>query len=850
MAIPQSPSATQGAINLESWEMAILPPGTALDPSGLATIPVEWLPAEVPGTAFSALFAAGRADFCRLPNLDAQDVWYRCRFDYQPREVGTRHALVFEGLATLAEVWLNDVRILESCNMFLAHEVEANPNLRAVNDLLIRFASLNEALGVRQPRPRWRTQLVGQQQLRWIRTSLLGHMPGWAPATPAIGPWRPVSLQPRRHFEWAGGALRANLEGNTGVLRVDARLRTWSDDACIAGARLHLGEHAVDLRVRRGECDIWQIEGDMRLDGVRPWWPHTHGEPTLYPVAITVDTGAGSEVLDFGKTGFRRLELRCEGDDFALKVNGVDLFCRGACWTGTDVLTLTAGEAITRETLLLAKEAGMNMLRISGTMFYEAGHFYALCDELGILVWQDWMFASMDYPSHSEAFLSGVESEASQFLHRTQLSPCIAMLCGSSEVEQQAAMLGLDRSLWRNQLFGEILPRLGATIRPDVPYWPSSPAGGTLPFQVDSGVAHYFGVGAYLQPLTDARRCGVRFASECLAFANVPESQTIDQVVGDGESPVHHPAWKARVPRDTGAGWDFEDVRDHYLTELFEVDPTRLRRADMARYLALSRVASGEVMAATFGEWRRVGSLCAGGLVWFFRDFVPGPGWGLVDSTGLPKAPWYYLKRALAPVALFIINEGVNGLALHAVNDRAYPLAARLTLTLFRHGKQQVAEGTQDIVIPARGGVQLRDSVVLGRFLDSGYTFRFGPPGHDLVHAVLREANTGEVLGSDFYFPMGHAFGVQPDIGLEAEALAEADGSYQVTIRSRHFAQAVCIDAPGFRPSHNYFHLAPGGAQQLKLLQHRPGARLQASISALNCAKHMTLLSRVVELQA
>src|SRR5262249_10771218 len=152
-------------------------------------------------------------------------------------------------------------------------------------------------------------------------------------------------------------------------------------------------------------------------------------------------------------------------------------------------------------------------------------------------------------------------------------------LCGNSEVEQQVAMLGLDLSLARSELFDRILPELGRRRRPDVPYRPSTPSGGALPFHADTGRGHYFGVGAYLRPLSDARSARIRFAAECLAFSNVPEQAMVDRVLGS-QAPGANPAWKSAIPRDGDASWDFEDVRDHYLERVFSVDPTRLRRSD------------------------------------------------------------------------------------------------------------------------------------------------------------------------------------------------------------------------------------------------------------------------------
>ncbi|WPB56638.1 glycosyl hydrolase 2 galactose-binding domain-containing protein [Xylophilus sp. GOD-11R] len=817
------------------WTMAVLPAGVAADPAALSELESAWTPAVVPGTAMAALFAGGQADFDRLPPLDTQDVWFRARFDVTtPSQAGT--VLVFEGLATLAECWLDGESILRSDNMFLAHEVDVTGRLAAgSHTLLIRFASVQQALAARRPRPRWRTRLVEQQQLRWIRASLLGRIPGWSPAAPAIGPWKPVRLLQRGTVEWLRCDAVASLQGDAGVVAFDGVLHVTGDDtAADLAAELAVGDARAPLTLRRLDARHWAASGGVTVASAQRWWPHTHGEPALYQVDVRV-WAAGTVIhRDLGRTGFRSVTLHSQSDDFALDINGVRVFCRGACWTTTDILTLIGDPAAARDTLRLARDAGMNMLRVGGTMFYEADHFYALCDEFGILLWHDWMFANMDYPADDAGFVAGVELEARQFLQRTRLSPSIGLLCGNSEIEQQAAMLGLEQPLWRNRLFGEVLPAIGAQLRPDVPYWPSSPAGGVLPFQVDAGAAHYFGVGAYLQPITDARRSGVRFTSECLAFANIPEPETLDRFLSDGQSPLHHPRWKARVPRDSSAGWDFDDVRDHYLAQLFGVDPMRLRYADMQRYLALGRLASGEAMLGALREWRRQGSSCAGAIVWFLRDLWPGAGWGVIDAYGCPKAAWFYLQRGMAPVGLFMTDEGVNGLALHAVNDSPRPIAAQVELTLYRHGEKPVAHGSATLQVPAHGSAQIRGDALFGHFTDSTWTYRFGPAGHDVAHAVLSDTATGQVLGSDFYFPLGHGFAVQPGLGLTATLVPDGPDRWRMTVRCPRFAQAVAIDAPGFRISHNYFHLAPGGEQTVVLLARQPGARLRASLQAAN----------------
>jgi beta-mannosidase len=456
------------------------------------------------------------------------------------------------------------------------------------------------------------------------------------------------------------------------------------------------------------------------------------------------------------------------------------------------------------------------------------------------------MFANMDYPASSPTFVSSVRAEAQRTLDRLQAHPCVTVLCGSSEVEQQAAMLGLPRESWRHPIFHELLPDMCRHLRPDVPYWPSSPSGGALPFQSSAGVAHYYGVGAYLRPLDDARRSEVRFASECLAFANVPETDSLERMFEPGESVPHHPRWKAGVPRDSGVGWDFEDVRDHYVERLFGLDATKLRYSDPARYLALGRLTSGEVMAAVFGEWRRRRSTCSGGLVWFLRDLQPGAGWGVLDVYGRPKAAYHYLRRALQPVVVFFSDEGLNGLALHAVNETERSLPVQLCLSIYQQSQSRVAV-KKLVTLPPRDQVELDVGTLVGSFLDPTYAYRFGPPGHDLVVATLQD-EAGRIPPRDaFYFPLGLPATQERELGLHATAREAPDHTYRVTVRTRRFALAVALEASGFRADDNYFHLAPGGERTVTLRAVGSPRPLRGAIRAANASTPVDIQVESVE---
>ena len=258
---------------------------------------------------------------------------------------------------------------------------------------------------------------------------------------------------------------------------------------------------------------------------------------------------------------------------------------------------------------------------------------------------------------------------------------------------------------------------------------------------------------------SDARTSGVRFAAECLAFANVPDEAVVEALLPDSPTvvAVHHPRWKAGVPRDVGSGWDFDDVRDHYFAELFGLDPDETRRVDPERYLELSRSVSGEVMAEVFGEWRRSGSTAQGALVLWLRDLVPGAGWGLLDHRGQPKVAFYHLRRVLQPIAVWTIDEGLGGVVAHVANDRPEPLIARLRVDLYRDLETQVEHAEEIIELAPRAALERNVESMLGRFVDAAWAYRFGPPGQDAIVATLeRHDDHGtEFISQAVRFPAG-----------------------------------------------------------------------------------------------
>lgn len=819
-------------VSLENarWMCCQQPANSIAEPAQLGAASCEWITAHVPGTVASALRGTGRWNDQQPIDLDASDWWFRTSFEASDCETGVPRVLCFDGLAGLAQVWLNGECVLETNNMFRSYRVDVAARLGSHNELVIVFRSLAAELKQKRPRPGWKTNLITHQQLRWVRTSLLGRIPGWTPPLPAIGPWRAIRLE-------QGSVLlsevqhRAALDGEQGVVSFSALVNT-SDESL--SAKLCVGKDEVELRLEER-----RLTGELRIANPARWWPHTHGEPHLSECRVIIRTKTGEQAFTLERIGFRALEVRSD-PGFGLTINGEPVYCRGACWTTGDIFTHSGTIESLRHDLQLARDAGVNMIRIGGTMHYESDAFYRLCDELGILVWQDFMFANMDYPVDDPAFAENIAIEARQLLGRLAPHPSVVVYCGSSEIEQQAAMLGVPRELWRNRWFGEDLPALCAQHHPGTVYVPSSPSGGVLPFHAKDGITHYYGIGAYRRSLRELRQADVKFTTECLGFANPPEPEVIDEFMGGLLPVTHHPRWKQRVPRDTGSSWDFEDVRDHYLREWFNVDPTMQRSFDMPRYLELSRVVSGELMARTFGEWRSVNSNNAGALVWFFKDLWAASGWGVLDHRGLPKAAYYQLKRAWQTRQLTLTDEGLDGLQIHLVNETRNAINGVVEVQLLREPGHVIARHELPVSVAGRSKVSLSVDEIVGVFRDINYAYRFGPVSHHVVVATWFSADR-TVLSEAFHFTRSRDPEPHP-VTWQAQGEPLSDGRYQVVLQSEAFLHHVRCSAKGFLPDDNYFHLVPARAKTITFapVKDHTGP-FRATVEALNALGELTV---------
>lgn len=829
------PADLHGAPLCDGWRFRRFAPGSHHTPDSLDALEGDWLPATVPGTVASSLRDTGTLDFAALENLDDADYWFGCNFDFA-HPGASQATLVCHGLATISEIWLNGALLGTSESMFVRSTFDITERLARRNALWICFRALNSVLNLKRPRGRWRTALVENRNLRFVRTTLLGRMPSWCPPLAPVGPWRKVELvvSPSDRMWCSEKKITTSFQGTVGWIDVNIELQSPAGAGGQTAVSLEVAGQILPLDCASTGSNGTRVTGRVRVDGIEPWWPHSHGHPRLYPLTLHITQAQVKSQLALDRIGFRSIELTGPpGPDFALTVNAQTIFCRGTCWTPVDPLTLVTTPAATRTALEQARDAGMNMLRISGSMVYEDRVFYEICDELGILVWQDFMFATLDYPIGDAAFMTCVRSEVEQFLQSVQSRACLAILCGNSEGQQQPAMLGLSPENWASPLFDELIPALCHEFRPDVPYWPSTPSGGELPFHVSTGTSHYFGVGAYRRPLADALLARPRFMTECLGLSNVGRDSGTDQT----------PA--SRIPQDRGADWNFRDITQHYVATLFGNQAAGQARQDPELDAALCRATSADLMHRIQTMWRDPASGCHGALVWLHRDPWDCAGWGVVDADGRPKSAYFGLKRAWSPVAVSIVDDGLNGLRVVIFNDRETRLEADLEIRLMRINGIQVQRQITKLVVLPRSSFSSSVDALIGGYIDSSHAYRFGPRGFDIALARIHfYSGTTECEVHAIHLPL--EFGLLPsgEIGLEAQWKESKTQGEILLITTEQFAQTVVLDVQGGIPNDNYFHLVPGMQKCVEIRGHGDVGDFHVSIGALNTNEKLSIAGR------
>ncbi|WP_226345633.1 glycosyl hydrolase 2 galactose-binding domain-containing protein [Agilicoccus flavus] len=783
-------------IRPESWQVTRVTPGSAVDsPTGVRSLSAgDWVDAVVPGS-LGAGETGQRWGRDSVARADDDAWWFRAAFTSSGDD---DLDLVWDRVATYARFFVDGRSVGSSDSAFRTYRVPVDIP-PGHHELLLRIAPLHETPVPRTPRERWRSSLVPDRSLRRRRTPLLGRFPTWAGAAPPVG---------------ILGSCKIHRRGLGSVRRLTARLdeHVGRVDLDVVDPRETLTFFVDGTRVvpDRTAGPDGADRATLVIPGARLWWPHTHGEPTTYRIEVR----DGDDVVLSRDIGFRTVEVDRREGRFGLRVNGVEVFVRGACWVPPDPWGWTPAVDAVVDDLAALAAAGLNLVRVTGTGTYECDAFWDATGRAGFLVWQDVMLGTFDPPSDA-AWLADFADELGDRLSPLQGRPGLVVVCGGSETEQQPTLLGRSRDESRMPAIHEVVPRAVADILPGVVHVESSPSGGPLPISIDEGVSHYFGVGAYRRGLDDARSARVSFASESLAFSTPAERADLEASFGSGDA-AHlddDPAWRRGVPADRGVDWDFQDVTRHYVDLLF---PRAAAAADADRLLDLQRAAVTHAMTASMAAWRSGETPTRGAVVLSHRDLARGPGWGLLDHRGAPKAPLLALRDVCAPVALLLLDLGLDGPVAWAVNDSERSVTGRLALRAYGRGDLPAQEAHLPLEVPARAARRVHAQAALGGFRDLTWAWRFGEPTYRFLRATWTMPGTPEPIADTTMLlgPLDRLVAPQPTQLLHAVHRASGGVSH-VEVSAPNGAAFVHLEAPGARPDSGWFHLAPGQTRSI-----------------------------------
>ncbi len=636
-----------------------------------------WRPASVPGCVHTDLLAAGLINdpFFGTNEKDLQwieneDWEYRVVFDAAPAFLASdRIEIEFEGLDTYADVFLNDSLLFRADNMFREWKAPCAGVLREKNnELRVYFHSPVNAV-----RARWDSlgrELPGGARVL-TRKAAYQYGWDWAPRFATSGVWRPVRLR-----AWDAARIADLRIVQKRVTPQSAELAAVFEIEASAPMNVVLSLFLEDRIVASGGAELVPgpnvVSIDFYLSEPELWWPNGLGEPYLYEFLGEMRNGKLVVDLIERRAGLRTIELvrdRDErGESFFFRVNGVPVFMKGANFVPMDSfiprVTADRYEALVSKTAA----AGMNMLRVWGGGVYESELFYDLCDEYGILIWQDFMFACGMYPGDS-AFLGNVAEEASGVVKRLRHHPCLALWCGNNEIDEGWRNWGWQRQygysaadsakIWNDyaKLFHELLPGIVEELDPGAAYWPSSPGRGRAdPRSLTEGDSHYWGVWHDGEGFEAFRAKVPRFMSE-FGFQSFPSLATIARFAGPEDRRIDSDAMLSHQKHPRG-----NEIVRTYMERDYR--PPR----DFESFVYVSQLLQAEGMKTAIEAQRRAKPFCMGSLYWQLDDCWPAASWSSVDYEGDPKALYYFARDAFGEALVSpVIEEGV--LSVYAISD-------------------------------------------------------------------------------------------------------------------------------------------------------------------------------------
>lgn len=735
------------------------------------------VPMTVPGSAISAYLDAGlmpdpydRDNEYLWTDFLRNDFVIDGSFDVTAEEMGhSIHHLLFHGIDTVADIFLNGVKLGSVNNMHRSYEFPVDGIIKeGVNTLTFQMESPIRYVEEVVPEKGHEITMVntgtlpGSQYLRKAH-SMYGW--DWGPQLPDVGIWREIELLSidtaklgktavrQKHEIVAPGA--AKTAGGRG-----AASAAWGENVRGDGSVVSRVMLSFDTPVE-GDADAVKVvyevidpdgnaaamtepgEKSAVIENPRLWWPRGYGEQNQYTVKVLL-FGADGDLLDMEiiGVGLRTLTVSREkdqwGEEFAVTVNGLKVFTKGANYIPDDAIYSRITEDVLRRDIQAACFANFNALRVWGGGYYPSEAFFDFCDEAGILIWQDLMFACNVYDL-TDDFVAEITAEAHENVRRIANHPSLAVISGNNEME--SAWLEWEETKHHSDLlrgmyihqFEEILKDVSKEEAPDTFYWSSSPCSGGWfddPSDENRGDQHYWSVWHGQLPFSEYRKHYFRFLSE-FGFQSLPSMKTIGTFAHGDDLNIFSRVMESHQKNPSANGKIM-----YYLSETFRM-PGSLEGISY-----LSQVLQGIAMKSAVDHLRANRGRCMGAMYWQFNDNWPVSSWSSMDYFGRYKALHYMARRFYAPVAASLQADGLK-MSLYLANETAEKLSVHVKLQLRTLDFETVDEFETDAVAEPWSGTLLAEQDYSGRIA----------PMHPIEMAVLPEdsCEAGRVSRDDCF---------------------------------------------------------------------------------------------------
>jgi beta-mannosidase len=792
----------------------------------------EWLPATVPGCVHTDLLANKKIEdpFYRLNEHNLQWIdkvnWeYKTSFNINPDAIKRdRIALDFKGLDTYADVYVNGTQVLSADNMFREWLVDVKPQVKeGANELRILFRSpIVEGLKkydangyvipVSDNDQAVNGEVEGGKAVS-VYTRKAGYHFGWdwGPRLVSSGLWRPVYLTVWDDARIENLQLKQNsVSEKEATLTAIFEIEGNSENTATISIENDGNELArTNIKLTKG---VSTYPVDFKIENPKLWWTNGLGDAHLYNIKGKLEIGKRiTEKSE--RIGIRTLELvrdkDAKGTSFYFKLNGVPVFMKGANYIPNDIFAARVTDEMYQNVVNTSKISNFNMLRIWGGGIYENDRLYDLCDQNGILVWQDFMFACAMFPGDA-AFLENVKQEAADNIKRLRNHPSIALWCGNNEIlaawfgwgwkqkEEAKSKENADK-IWKSytDIFHHILPDAVAAYDPGRSYWDSSPCAGMGNVSdLNNGDDHYWGVWWGKDPFKMYATHIARFMSE-YGFQSFPEMKTVKQYATPEDYDIFSEVMKSHQRSSIGNG-----TIEYYMLQDYK------KPKDFESFLYVNHVLQAEGIKFALEGHRRAAPFCMGSLFWQINDCWPVASWSSTDYYQRWKALQYFAKKGFEPVLISPYTDQ-DSLKVDIINDKLTELKAQMLLKVLDFDGKEIWRELTEVTVPANSsntffGTKMADFM------------KKVQANHQLLVAELTE-NNAVVSSNIMYFkPIKDVLLPKPDMKFE---LNTVDGGFEITLNTDKLAKNLYMtigDEEGFF-SDNYFDLLPGQEVKVKL---------------------------------